>query len=134
MKVTITIEAGKGGGKSHLAQRLIRFFAYDYDNVMPIELGIKEINPHDERYKNLMTTLRIEPHRLYQSPTTGTVEKPKTWPHNGLHWFTSERSSFRSIAQKPDKDKDEWWVIGEDEPVTMRELLSRGWQLDEKAS
>jgi hypothetical protein len=48
---------------------------------------------------------------------------------NGYYRFTSERASYKSIAQNIDGN---WFLIGEVEPVTMHELNQRGWVLDSK--
>lgn len=46
---------------------------------------------------------------------------------NGFFYFTSERASSRSIAQKIG---NLWYAINEKGPVTLEELERRGWKLD----
>lgn len=48
---------------------------------------------------------------------------------NGYYRFTSERASYKSIAQHIN---GEWFLIGEVAPVTLEELNRRGWDLDSK--
>lgn len=48
---------------------------------------------------------------------------------NGYYRFTSERASYKSIAQHID---GEWFCIGEVEPISLEELNRRGWDLDKR--
>jgi hypothetical protein len=46
---------------------------------------------------------------------------------DGYYRFTSERSSQKCIAQLLNH---EWYLIGEERPVTMAEMNRRGWTVD----
>lgn len=46
---------------------------------------------------------------------------------NGFYRLTSDRASYKSIAQYID---GEWYCINEIGPVTLAELNRRGWNLD----
>ncbi len=45
---------------------------------------------------------------------------------NGYYWLTSERASKRSVCQYIN---DEWFLINEVGPVTLDEIIQRGWVL-----
>lgn len=130
MKVSIQIEGRKASGKTHLARALINFFIHLYDNVGKLEVKIKEVTLNDDRLRTLTTEMTLGPSRMYASPSEGVIERP--WPHNGLWWVKSERSSFRSIVQK--SSDGNFWVIGEAVAISLAELQQRGWELDEEAS
>ena len=46
---------------------------------------------------------------------------------NGYYRLTSERASYKSIAQFID---GLWYVIGEEGSLTLEDLNRRGWDLD----
>lgn len=46
---------------------------------------------------------------------------------NGYYRFTSERASYKSIAQYINGD---WYLIGEENPVTLEEINRRGWEVE----
>jgi len=48
---------------------------------------------------------------------------------DGYYRFTSERASFKMIAQL---SGGRWYLINQVGPVTMIEINSRGWTLDSK--
>ncbi len=47
---------------------------------------------------------------------------------DGYYWFKSERATDRSIAQRVN---GEWFTVNEQGPITLEELIHRGWHIDE---
>lgn len=59
---------------------------------------------------------------------------PKAAPQplkDGYYRLTSERASSKSIAQHI---RNEWFLIGEVEAVTTKELNRRGWTVDSRVN
>lgn len=50
---------------------------------------------------------------------------------DGYYWFKADRATGRSIAQRISA---QWFCVNEVGPVTLEELMRRGWHIDERVS
>lgn len=48
---------------------------------------------------------------------------------DGYYWFKAERATGRSIAQRVN---GQWFTVNEAGPITLEELMKRGWHIDER--